>query len=58
VHRLTGAPGTGIAAFAAERGTELVCMATRGTGAMHHLLMGSVALQTAQASGVPVVLMR
>lgn len=58
VHRLTGAPDEGIAAFAARTGAGLIAMGTRGTGAMHHLLMGSVALRTALASDVPVALMR
>lgn len=58
VHRLTGAAGTAIAAFADRQGTELIAMGTRGTGAMHHLLLGSAALKTALASNVPVTLMR
>lgn len=57
-HRATGAPDAGIVAFAAEHGAGLVVMGTRGLGAMHHLLLGSVALKTAHASDVPVVLMR
>jgi nucleotide-binding universal stress UspA family protein len=53
-----GAPDTGIAAFAAEHRADLVAMATRGTGAMHHLLLGSTALRTAHVSDVPVALLR
>lgn len=58
VHRLTGPADAGIADFAAKCGAEAIAMATRGTGAMHHLLLGSVALKTAHASGVPVALLR
>jgi len=58
VHRLTGPADEGIAAFAARTGAGMIAMGTRGTGAMHHLLMGSVALKTALASDVPVALMR
>lgn len=58
VHRLTGDPASGIAAFSRTRGCELIAMGTRGLGAMHHLLMGSVALQTVRASDVPVALLR
>ena len=58
VHRATGSPDAGIAAFAALQGAGLVVMGTRGLGAMHHLLLGSVALKTAHVSEVPVVLMR
>jgi nucleotide-binding universal stress UspA family protein len=58
VHRLTGAAKTDIAVFARRQGAELVAMGTRGTGAMHHLLVGSAALKTALASDVPVAFMR
>lgn len=58
VHRLAGVPGSAIAAFARERQAELIAMATRGTGAMHHLLLGSTALRTAHEADVPVALLR
>ncbi|MCC2635705.1 MAG: universal stress protein [Ramlibacter sp.] len=58
VHRLHGAPGTEIAAFARGRGAELIAMGTRGMGAMHHLLLGSAALKTALVSDVPLALLR
>lgn len=58
VHRATGSPGAEIAAFARRQGAELIAMGTRGAGAMHHLLLGSAALKTAQASDVPLALMR
>ena len=58
VHALAGDADTGIATFAGEHQADLIAMATRGTGAMHHLLLGSTALRTAHVSGVPVALMR
>ncbi|MDB5752453.1 MAG: universal stress protein [Ramlibacter sp.] len=58
LHRLAGTPEVAIAAFAREHGADLIAMATRGRGAMHHLVLGSVALRTAHQSAVPVALMR
>lgn len=58
VHWRTGAPAAGIPAFASDQGSDLIVMGSRGMGAVHHLLLGSVALQTALGSDVPVVLMR
>ena len=58
LHQVTGTPDIGIATFARQHGAGLIAMATRGRGAMHHLLMGSVALRTAHESAVPVALMR
>lgn len=58
VHRLGGTPDVAIADFARDHGAGLIAMATRGRGAMHHLLLGSVALRTAHRSEVPVALMR
>ncbi len=58
VHRVGGPPDVGIASFAKQHAAELIAMATRGRGAMHHLFMGSVALRTAHASDMPVALMR
>jgi nucleotide-binding universal stress UspA family protein len=58
MHGLSGAPDTGIAAFAREHDADLIAMATRGTGAMHHLLLGSTALRTSHVSEVPVALLR
>ena len=37
-------------------GSELIVMGTRGLGAVHHALIGSVALKVAHASAVPVIL--
>jgi nucleotide-binding universal stress UspA family protein len=36
--------------------SELIVMGTRGLGAVHHALIGSVAMKVALASAVPVVL--
>lgn len=58
VHGLAGEPDTGIAAFASEHQADFIAMATHGTGAMHHLLLGSTALRTAHVSAVPVALLR
>jgi len=58
LHRLTGAADVAIAAFAKDHGAGLIAMGTRGMGAMHHLVLGSVALRTAHLSDVPVALLR
>ncbi|RYY82289.1 MAG: universal stress protein [Comamonadaceae bacterium] len=58
VHHLTGEPGTAVAAFADEQGADLIAMGSRGLGAMHHLLLGSVALATARRAKVPVAIVR
>lgn len=58
VHRLVGEPKADIALFARRQGAELIAMGTHGTGAMHHLLLGSAALKTALVSHVPVAFMR
>lgn len=57
VHGLVGDPKPGIAQFARSQKADLIAMATRGSGAMHHLLIGSAALHTAQLSDVPVAFM-
>jgi nucleotide-binding universal stress UspA family protein len=57
-HRLreaVGDPSQEIARIADEVGSELIVMGTRGLGAIHHALLGSVALKVAHASAVPVV---
>jgi nucleotide-binding universal stress UspA family protein len=58
LHRISGAPDVGIASFAKQHDADLIAMATRGRGAIHHYFLGSVALRTAHASDVPVALMR
>lgn len=55
-HAITGDPAARIAEFAAERASDLIVMGTRGRGAVHHALVGSVALKTAHASRAPVAL--
>jgi nucleotide-binding universal stress UspA family protein len=52
---LTGDAADGIAALAARRSTDLIAMATHGTGALHHATVGSVALKTVVLAGVPVM---
>jgi nucleotide-binding universal stress UspA family protein len=58
VHSVAGDPATGIAEFAKSHRAEAVVMATRGRGVVQKIVLGSVALRTAQASDVPVVFMR
>jgi nucleotide-binding universal stress UspA family protein len=58
VHLLHGNPAAGIVAFAREHRADLIAMGSRGMGAVHHLVLGSVALTTAQLSDVPVAIMR
>jgi len=54
-HALTGDPTTGIAQFARLRDADLIVMSARGIGTLRHLVIGSVALETAHLSHVPVV---
>jgi nucleotide-binding universal stress UspA family protein len=49
-------PSLEIAALAGETRCELVVLGTRGRGAAHHALIGSVAMKAAAASPVPVLL--
>ena len=56
LHEVAGEPAEQIARLAGTLGTELVALGTRGLGAVHHGLVGSVALKVAQASTVPVLL--
>lgn len=58
LHAVTGDPGTGIVRFARDTSADLIAMGTRGMGAMHHFVLGSVALTVAQESDVPVALLR
>lgn len=58
VHSVAGDPATGIAEFAKSHRSEAVVMATRGRGVVQKIVLGSVALRTAQASDVPVMFMR
>jgi nucleotide-binding universal stress UspA family protein len=56
VHSVAGDPAQRIAQLAAEMRSDLVVMGTRGLGAAHHALLGSVALKVAELSPVPVAL--
>ena len=56
VHEAQGDPCDEIVRMAHELGSELIVMGTRGLGAVHHALVGSVALHVVHASPVPVML--
>jgi len=58
LHITYGDPAEEIAHLAAHTGAELVALGTRGLGAAHHALVGSVALKTAVKTTVPVMLVR
>ena len=58
LHITYGDPVEEIAHIAAHAGAELVALGTRGLGAAHHALIGSVALKTAVKASVPVMLVR
>jgi nucleotide-binding universal stress UspA family protein len=56
VHETAGEPSGAIVRLARDLGSDLIVMGTRGLGAVHHALIGSVALKVAHASPVPVML--
>lgn len=56
VHGVAGEPAQRIAQLAAEMQSDLIVMGTRGLGAAHHALLGSVALKVAEHAPVPVAL--
>jgi nucleotide-binding universal stress UspA family protein len=58
LHITVGDPAQEIAHLAGHTGAELVAVGTRGRGAAHHALIGSVALKTAARADVPVMLVR
>jgi nucleotide-binding universal stress UspA family protein len=58
LHISVGDAAQEIAHLAVHTGAELVALGTRGRGAVHHALMGSVALKTAVKASVPVMLVR
>jgi len=58
LHITIGDPANEIVHLAAHTGAELVALGTRGRGAAHHALIGSVALKTAVKATVPVMLVR
>lgn len=58
LHLSVGDAPAEIALIAGETGAELLVLGTRGLGAAHHALIGSVALKAAALSAVPVMLAR
>lgn len=57
-HLSVGEPFREIALLAEETQSELLVLGTRGRGAAHHALIGSVALKVAAASDMPVLLVK
>ncbi|TAK84438.1 MAG: universal stress protein [Betaproteobacteria bacterium] len=58
LHLSVGDAPTEIALLAEQTAAELMVLGTRGLGAAHHALVGSVALKAAALSAVPVLLVR
>jgi len=58
LHLTVGDPANEIVRLASDTGCELLVMGTRGLGAAHHALVGSVASKAAAHAAVPVVLVR
>lgn len=56
LHLTVGDPALEMRTLAEQTACELVALGTRGLGAAHHALIGSVALKTASISGVPALL--
>jgi nucleotide-binding universal stress UspA family protein len=56
LHLSVGDPALELRTLAAETSSELVALGTRGLGAAHHALVGSVALKAAALCEVPVLL--
>jgi nucleotide-binding universal stress UspA family protein len=56
LHLTVGDPAKETMLLAQQTGADLVALGTRGLGAAHHALIGSVALKAAVLSGVPVLL--
>lgn len=56
LHLTLGDPALEVRTLAAQTSSDLVVLGTRGLGAAHHALMGSVALKAAALSDVPVML--
>lgn len=56
LHLTVGDPALEIGALAEQTRAELVVLGTRGLGAAHHALVGSVALKAAVRCAVPVLL--
>lgn len=58
LHLSVGESFREIALLAGETQSELLALGTRGRGAAHHALVGSVALKAAVASDIPVLLVK
>ncbi len=58
LHLAAGEPFREIALHAGRTQSELLVLGTRGRGAVHHALIGSLALKAAAASDVPVLLVK
>jgi nucleotide-binding universal stress UspA family protein len=58
LHLSVGEPFREIALLADQTQSELLVLGTRGRGAAHHALIGSVALKAAAASRLPVLLVK
>lgn len=58
LHLSIGEAPEEIALIAGQTGAELMVLGTRGLGAAHHALVGSVALKAAALSALPVLLVR
>lgn len=58
LHLTMGEPASEIVQLTGETGCDLVVMGTRGLGAAHHALIGSVALKVAAHAAVPVVMIK
>jgi nucleotide-binding universal stress UspA family protein len=56
LHLTVGDPALEVRTLAAQTASELIALGTRGLGAAHHALIGSVALKAAVLSPVPVML--
>lgn len=56
LHITVGDPAMELCALAASTSSDLLALGTRGLGAAHHALVGSVALKAAASSPVPVLL--
>jgi nucleotide-binding universal stress UspA family protein len=56
LHLTVGDPARELRTLAAQTGADLVALGTRGLGAAHHALIGSVALKAAALCEVPVML--
>jgi nucleotide-binding universal stress UspA family protein len=56
LHLTVGDPALELRTLAEQTASDLIALGTRGLGAAHHALLGSVALKSAALSAVPVLL--